>query len=162
MKGEVAAFVLLSSLFAIADRIREKTNQLIKKGQKWRLSMLKHSTPLSADYFFKNENAADKVTFLGVIINLILSGGKVVVGVLCHSSALVADAGHSLSDLFSDFVTLWAVQVRYCRIIDHLSVMTEYHLNSFLRVSRLQGFHLTMIIHMDMESLRVLDPYFCR
>ncbi|KAL7479916.1 hypothetical protein ACHAW6_005633 [Cyclotella cf. meneghiniana] len=111
IKGEAAAFILLSSLFAIADRIREQTNQLIQKGQKWRLSMLKHSTPLSADYFFKNENAADKVTFLGVIINLILSGGKVVAGVLCHSSALVADAGHSLSDLFSDFVTLWAVQV---------------------------------------------------
>jgi cation diffusion facilitator family transporter len=73
--------------------------------------MVKHSTPLSADYFFKNKNAADKVTFLGVIINLLLSGGKVVAGVLCHSSALVADAGHSLSDLFSDFVTLWAVQV---------------------------------------------------
>ena len=32
-------------------------------------------------------------------------------GVTCHSSALIADAGHSLSDLFSDFVTLWAVQV---------------------------------------------------
>lgn len=32
-------------------------------------------------------------------------------GVACHSFALIADAGHSLSDLFSDFVTLWAVQV---------------------------------------------------
>lgn len=45
------------------------------------------------------------------VINLILSMGKFVVGVQCHSSALIADAGHSLSDLFSDFVTLWAVQV---------------------------------------------------
>lgn len=161
IKGEAAAFILLSSLFAIADRIREQTNQLIQKGQKWRLSMLKHSTPLSADYFFKNENAADKVTFLGVIINLILSGGKVVAGVLCHSSALVADAGHSLSDLFSDFVTLWAVQVKYCRIIKHVSVIT-HRLISFFRVSRLEGFHPTMIIHMDMESLKVLDRCFCR
>lgn len=73
--------------------------------------MVKHSTPLSADYFFRNDNAADRVTFLGVIINLVLSSGKAVVGVMCHSSALIADAGHSLSDLFSDFVTLWAVQV---------------------------------------------------
>ena len=63
------------------------------------------------DYFFKNKNAADRVTFLGAIINLLLSAGKLVVGVGCHSSALVADAGHSLSDLFSDFVTLWAVQI---------------------------------------------------
>lgn len=31
--------------------------------------------------------------------------------VVCHSAVLVADAGHSLSDLFSDFITLWAVQI---------------------------------------------------
>ena len=44
-------------------------------------------------------------------MNVILSVSKFVVGVTCHSSVLIADAGHSLSDLFSDFVTLWAVQV---------------------------------------------------
>lgn len=140
IKGDTAAFVLLTSLFAVADRIRDETKHFIQKGEKWRLSMLKHSTPLSAggllllsinslsyfliltfnkcdfknsyvDYFFKNKNAADRVTFLGAIINLLLSAGKLVVGIGCHSSALVADAGHSLSDLFSDFVTLWAVQI---------------------------------------------------
>ena len=45
------------------------------------------------------------------MINVVLSVSKFVVGVTCHSSVLIADAGHSLSDLFSDFVTLWAVQV---------------------------------------------------
>lgn len=44
-------------------------------------------------------------------MNIVLSIGKFAIGVTCHSSALIADAGHSLSDLFSDFVTLWAVQV---------------------------------------------------
>jgi len=48
---------------------------------------------------------------LGVIVNLLLSLGKFAVGVTCHSSVLVADAGHSLSDLFSDFVTLYTVQI---------------------------------------------------
>jgi cation diffusion facilitator family transporter len=33
------------------------------------------------------------------------------VGIMCHSSALMADAGHSLSDLFSDIVTLVAVSI---------------------------------------------------
>lgn len=33
------------------------------------------------------------------------------VGIMCHSSALIADAGHSLSDLFSDVVTLCAVSI---------------------------------------------------
>eukprot|EP01082_Thalassiosira_pseudonana_P001432 g454.t1 g454 contig10:70658-72573(+) len=110
-KRDIAAFVLLSGILAISDSIRDEAKAVIDKGQSWRLSMVKHSTPLSADYFFRNDNAADRVTFLGVIINLVLSSGKAVVGVMCHSSALIADAGHSLSDLFSDFVTLWAVQV---------------------------------------------------
>lgn len=48
IKGDTAAFVLLSSLFAVADRIRDETKHFIQKGEKWRLSMLKHSTPLSA------------------------------------------------------------------------------------------------------------------
>ena len=54
---------------------------------------------------------AIRVTSLGVVVNLVLSIGKWVVGVSCHSAALIADAGHSLSDLVSDFVTLFAVQV---------------------------------------------------
>ncbi len=110
-KTDVGAFVLTSSILAISDSIRDEIKALISKGNGWRLSWLKHSTPLSADYFFKNENAADRVTFLGIIINILLSSGKFVAGVSCHSSALIADAGHSLSDLFSDFLTLWAVQV---------------------------------------------------
>ena len=62
-------------------------------------------------YFFKNENAADRITLLGVWINLVLSASKLVGGILFNSAVLVADAGHSLSDLFSDFITLWAVQI---------------------------------------------------
>ena len=110
-KTDVGAFVLTSGVLAIFDIIRDETRALMSKGQSWRLSMLKHSTPLSADYFFRNDNAADRVTFLGAMVNILLSAGKFVIGVGCNSSALIADAGHSLSDLFSDFVTLWAVQV---------------------------------------------------
>jgi len=110
-KTDVSAFLLTSGVLAIFDIIRDETRALMSKGQSWRLSMLKHSTPLSADYFFRNDNAADRVTFLGAMVNILLSAGKFVIGVGCNSSALIADAGHSLSDLFSDFVTLWAVQV---------------------------------------------------
>lgn len=110
-KTDIGAFILLSGILAISDSIRDEAKAVINKGDQWRLSMLKHSTPLSADYFFKNDNAADRVTFFGVIINLLLSAGKAAVGIMCHSSVLIADAGHSLSDLFSDFVTLWAVQI---------------------------------------------------
>jgi hypothetical protein len=95
-KTDLGAFILLSGILTIFDSVRDEAKAVINKGDQWRLSMLKHSTPLSADYFFKNDNAADRVTFLGVIINLILSAGKAVIGIMCHSSALIADAGHSL------------------------------------------------------------------
>jgi len=110
-RTDVGVFLVTSGILSIFDRIRADAKALIAKGESWRLSVLKLSAPISADYFFRNENAADRVTFLGLFANLLLSASKFAVGVACHSSVLVSDAGHSLSDLFSDFVTLWAVQV---------------------------------------------------
>ena len=60
---------------------------------------------------YQDTTAADRVTWIGVFVNLLLSGGKLFIGIIAHSSALIADAGHSLSDLFSDFITLWSVRV---------------------------------------------------
>ena len=73
--------------------------------------LVKHSTPLTRQYFFKNDNAADRITLLGVYINVVLSVVKFSGGIMFNSAVLVAEAGHSLSDLFSDFITLWAVQI---------------------------------------------------
>lgn len=85
----------------------------LNKAKNIRDGLVKHAPPITnaSKYLFANDNAADRVTFVGIALNLLLSVGKAVVGVACHSSALVADAGHSLSDLFSDFITLWAVQI---------------------------------------------------
>ena len=105
----MGAFLLLSSILAIFDSVRDEMKAAIAKGESWRISWLKHSTPLSAAKFLTA--SGDRVTLLGIIINVLLSGAKFLVGMKCHSSALIADAGHSLSDLFSDFVTLWAVQI---------------------------------------------------
>ncbi len=55
--------------------------------------------------------SADRVTWIGVVINILLSVGKLTVGITQHSSVLIADAGHSFSDLISDFITLWSVRV---------------------------------------------------
>jgi len=51
------------------------------------------------------------VTWLGLVCNLLLAVGKGFVGLLTNSAALIADAGHSFSDLLSDGVTLWALWV---------------------------------------------------
>ncbi|KAG3097484.1 hypothetical protein PI124_g8125 [Phytophthora idaei] len=56
--------------------------------------------------------AADRITWVGVWLNVVLSGLKGVTGVAFHSSGLLADAAHSISDLVSDFVTL--VSLKYC------------------------------------------------
>lgn len=54
---------------------------------------------------------ADRVTILGGVINLILSVSKLIVGIQAHSSVLIADAGHSLSDLLSDIVTYLSIAI---------------------------------------------------
>lgn len=48
------------------------------------------------------------VTWIGLLANLGLAIMKGVIGFLTQSSALIADAGHSFSDLLSDLITLWS------------------------------------------------------
>ena len=50
----------------------------------------------------KQSSLPKSITILGFIANLLLAIGKGFVGYIAQSSALIADAGHSLSDLFSD------------------------------------------------------------
>ncbi|KAJ7045597.1 mitochondrial iron ion transporter [Mycena alexandri] len=47
-----------------------------------------------------------QITLLGLFANIGLTAVKGVAGYLTHSAALIADAGHSLSDLLGDSVTL--------------------------------------------------------
>ncbi len=53
---------------------------------------------------------ARRATLVGGVINLLLSILKVVVGTLGQSQALVADGIHSLSDLISDVMVLYAAK----------------------------------------------------
>ncbi|HEX3140241.1 MAG TPA: cation diffusion facilitator family transporter [Rhizobacter sp.] len=52
--------------------------------------------------------AASRSTWVSVVVNLVLSSVQIVAGVLTHSQGLVADGLHSLSDLVSYFVVLFA------------------------------------------------------
>ena len=51
-----------------------------------------------------------KVTLIGSVVDLLLGIIKVVIGLLAHSQALVADGIHSFSDLFTDFLVLFAAK----------------------------------------------------
>jgi len=52
--------------------------------------------------------AASRSTWVSVAVNVVLSTTQIVVGVMAKSQALIADGIHSLSDLVSDFVVLFA------------------------------------------------------
>lgn len=67
--------------------------------------------PQKVDGTSEEEDAAMNVTYAGVGVNVALTIVKLVVGIMSCSTALVADAGHSVSDLVSDGVTLWAVRM---------------------------------------------------
>lgn len=60
---------------------------------------------------YQTEKNAMRVTCLGLIANLLLAISKGFIGTIANSTALIADAGHSFSDLLSDLVTLWAVRM---------------------------------------------------
>ncbi|HUU89700.1 MAG TPA: cation diffusion facilitator family transporter [Phycisphaerae bacterium] len=48
--------------------------------------------------------------WVGIVGNILLGGAKLVGGILGTSSALLADAGHSLSDSASSVVVLWGLR----------------------------------------------------
>ena len=47
-------------------------------------------------------DAIRRVTVWGMVINIILSAAKMIIGWMCNSRALIADGFHSLSDLVTD------------------------------------------------------------
>ncbi|CCH58017.1 hypothetical protein TBLA_0A02160 [Henningerozyma blattae CBS 6284] len=57
---------------------------------------------------FKN-NPGVRITWIGLGINVAMAAGKAIGGVVFHSQALLADSIHALSDLVSDFLTLFSV-----------------------------------------------------
>lgn len=53
-------------------------------------------------------SAAKKSTLVSVLVNICMSMTQILIGVIAHSQALIADGVHSISDLISDFVVLFA------------------------------------------------------
>lgn len=67
---------------------------------------------------------AKKVTLIGFFINALLTGFKFVAGIMGNSSAMIADAVHSLSDFLTDIVVLISVKLTskpadYCHNYGH-------------------------------------------
>ena len=56
-------------------------------------------------------NAGQKVTWVGAVVNALLIVCKFTAGILGHSQALIADAVHSVSDLFTDVIVLFGLRI---------------------------------------------------
>lgn len=52
-----------------------------------------------------------RVTWVGLVINVVLSVGKVAAGLVFDSQAILADGVHSASDLVTDGAVLWGLRV---------------------------------------------------
>ena len=74
--------------------------------------MKNHMQPLQPNQFEpanpERFAAAQKSTWVSIVINLLLTTLQVVGGFFAHSQALMADGLHSLSDLLSDVLVLYA------------------------------------------------------
>lgn len=122
------SFVVTSVALTSANKIKTTIQKSVDNFREFVRGIRKHSSP-SENHTQEDNNSfryqqhhhpqtlasdkadADRVTWIGVAVNLLLSVGKLGAGITAHSSALVADAGHSLSDLVSDFITLWSVNI---------------------------------------------------
>lgn len=65
------------------------------------LDLIRHDAP-------GRHQAAQRVTWVSVLVNIALTVAQLIIGVLAHAHSLVADGFHSLSDLLSDFMVLAA------------------------------------------------------
>lgn len=59
------------------------------------------------------QKAAERVTLVGAILDLFLGIAKIVVGIISHSSALVVDGIHSLSDLVTDGLVVVVLRISH-------------------------------------------------
>ncbi|MDD6202226.1 MAG: cation diffusion facilitator family transporter [Lachnospiraceae bacterium] len=57
------------------------------------------------------QNVANRVSVITIIGNLILSAAKLLAGVVAHSGAMISDAVHSASDVFSTFVVMIGISL---------------------------------------------------
>lgn len=69
-----------------------------------------HSSPQSTRVEDARYAEARTVTLVGSVFDLALGVAKIIVGVVGHSAALIADGVHSLSDLLTDGLVLFAMK----------------------------------------------------
>ena len=88
-KLDFGIFALTAVALSVFDSARFAVKKYMSKIKMFQETMVKHSTPMTRKYFFKNDNAADRITLAGVYINIILSIAKFCggIGMIKHVNA---------------------------------------------------------------------------
>lgn len=66
-----------------------------------------------AGHFMKNdfEKIATNVSYVSIAANVVLSAFKLLAGIVAHSGAMISDAVHSASDVFSTIVVIIGIRI---------------------------------------------------
>ena len=59
----------------------------------------------------QNQKTAMRVSAVSIAVNLLLSAGKLLAGIFGRSGAMISDAVHSASDVFSTFIVIIGVRI---------------------------------------------------
>lgn len=63
------------------------------------------------EHRYTDKELAMHVSRVSILINIFLTIGKLAAGILAHSNAMISDAVHSASDVFSTFIVMAGVQM---------------------------------------------------
>ena len=78
----------------------------------------------------KEQNLAVHVSIVSIVVNFILSAGKLLAGIVGKSNAMISDAVHSASDVLSTIVVIVGVKMAEKRLTRNiLMVMSEWNVS---------------------------------
>lgn len=63
------------------------------------------------DKGYTDKGRAMHVSRVSILINIVLTGGKLAAGIIAHSNAMISDAVHSASDVFSTLIVMAGVSM---------------------------------------------------
>lgn len=57
------------------------------------------------------QTVANKVSIISIVVNVFISIVKLLAGIIAHSNAMISDAIHSVSDVFSTIVVIIGIRL---------------------------------------------------
>ena len=95
---------------AAAGSLRQWTHSAGQK-QLFRVFYIKGGFSMKREQIQTAEQTAMRVSMVSIVGNIILSLFKLVAGIVAHSGAMISDAVHSASDVFSSIVVIIGVKL---------------------------------------------------